>query len=97
MATRTINTTFDEDEFKSMISDSVFQAVKAQQLSFSGTEPALTILTRQQTAELLAISLPTLHDYTKRGIIKAYRLGTKIRYKREDIDQALKQIKNGIK
>lgn len=58
------------------------------------------LLTRVETAQILQISLPTLHDYTKRGLIKSYRIGTKIRYKFQEIEEALTsrnfgQIKKG--
>lgn len=46
-------------------------------------------LTRKQTAELLQISLPTLHEYTKKSLITSFRLGNKIRYKESDIKAAL--------
>jgi excisionase family DNA binding protein len=50
-------------------------------------------LTRQETAALLKLSLPTLHEYSRLGLIKSYRLGKTIRYKGSDIDKALKEIK----
>jgi len=43
---------------------------------------------------LLSISLPTLHTYTKEGIITAYRLGSQVRYKHIDVEKALKEIDN---
>ena len=97
MALQTISTHYDQDEFRSIISECVSETVKKEIASLSGsTEPQKQILTRQEAAAELTISLPTLHDYTKRGVIKAYRLGYKIRYKREDINRALEQIKTKI-
>jgi len=49
-------------------------------------------LTRQEAADLLRISLPTLTDYVKRGIITANRISNRVLFKRSDIDQSLKQI-----
>lgn len=46
-------------------------------------------LTRGEVAKQLQISLPTLHNYTKEGLIKSYRIGGKVRYKAEDIEKAL--------
>lgn len=48
-------------------------------------------LTRAQAADRLQISLPTLHQYTKDGLIISFRLGRKIRYKKSDIESALKE------
>lgn len=48
-------------------------------------------LTRQQTADFLQISLPTLHQYTKDSLITSFRIGNKIRYKQADIEKAMKE------
>lgn len=49
-------------------------------------------LTRKETAKLLKVSLVTLSDWNKKGILKPYRLGNLIRYKRTELEQALIQI-----
>ncbi|QTD37093.1 helix-turn-helix domain-containing protein [Polaribacter batillariae] len=51
-------------------------------------------LTRKEVANILKVSLVTLSDWNKKGVLKPYRLGNLIRYKREEIDQALKVIYN---
>ena len=50
------------------------------------------LLTRRQTAEYLGISLPTLWAWTNKGIIKGYRIGNKVRYKKADVLKALQQM-----
>jgi excisionase family DNA binding protein len=52
------------------------------------------ILTRKQAAELLGISLTTLHEWTLAGKVPAYRISSRIRYKRIEVEQSLKQIKS---
>lgn len=52
----------------------------------------LNLLSRKDTAELLCISLPTLHDWTKNGIVKAHRIGNRILYKLNEVNEALCQI-----
>jgi len=52
----------------------------------------LKLLTRKDTAKLLCISLPTLHDWTKTGIVKAHRIGNRVLYKQDEVHQALSQI-----
>jgi len=42
-------------------------------------------ITRKEAAEILKVSVTTVINYEKRGIIIAYRIGNRIRYKREDI------------
>ena len=50
-------------------------------------------LTRQETANLLKISLPTLLEYTKTGVLKGYRISGRVLYKREEVEEALTEIK----
>lgn len=50
-------------------------------------------LTRKQTATLLGVSLVTLSEWTKEGKVKGYRIGSRIRYKRHEIEQSLLTIK----
>lgn len=49
--------------------------------------------TRKEVAKILDVSLSTLHEWTKEGIIKAHRIGTRVRYKDEDVQNALKEVK----
>lgn len=58
------------------------------------TSVADKLLTRQETARLLKISLPTLDDWTKTGVIKAKRIGTRIRYAHCDVEAAIKDLPN---
>ena len=50
-------------------------------------------LTRKKTAELLGVSLATLNTWTKEGKVKGYRIGARVRYKRAELETALKAIK----
>jgi len=51
------------------------------------------LLTRQQVADRLKISLPTLNELTKNGKITGYRIGNRVRYKANEVQHALTQIK----
>ncbi|MDF4201820.1 helix-turn-helix domain-containing protein [Maribacter sp. SA7] len=50
------------------------------------------LLTREETAKMLSISLVSLWKYTKDDLIPAYRIGTKVRYKKSEILLALKKM-----
>lgn len=49
------------------------------------------LLTRDETAKMLSISLVTLWDWTRKDIIPAYRIGNKIRYKKSEVLKSLVQ------
>jgi excisionase family DNA binding protein len=53
-------------------------------------------LTREEVAKLLKISLVTLHDWTNRDLLKSYRIGNKVRYKRNEVMQSPKAINNNM-
>jgi excisionase family DNA binding protein len=49
-------------------------------------------LSRLQVCDLLGITLPTVNDWAKRGILIAYRLGNRIYFKPNEIDKSLQRI-----
>lgn len=50
------------------------------------------LLTREETAKLLSVSLTTLWYYTRKDIVPAYRIGTKVRYKKSEVLSALQKM-----
>jgi excisionase family DNA binding protein len=51
------------------------------------TKPVL--FTRQETSELLGVSLVTLNAWEKNGVLIPTRIGTRVRYRAEDVEQAM--------
>lgn len=49
-------------------------------------------ISRAEVAQLLKISLPTLHQWTKLGWLQAYRMGTRVLYKQEEVEAALCKV-----
>ena len=45
--------------------------------------------------EILQISYPTLNTWTKKGILKAYRIGGTKRYKKSEVDRAMIEVNYG--
>jgi excisionase family DNA binding protein len=50
------------------------------------------LVTRKQAAQYLGLSLPTLHEYTMRGLVTAYRLGSRVRYRKGDLLNCLLKV-----
>ena len=59
----------------------------------AGTPPPEELLSRQRAAELLGITLPTLRDYTRKGMVTGYRIGTRVRYKRNEVLASLQRMR----
>ncbi|NVN94886.1 MAG: helix-turn-helix domain-containing protein [Bacteroidetes bacterium] len=51
-------------------------------------------LSRSQVAKTLKVSLVTLNEWTKKGIIKAYRIGNRVLYLKTDIQNSLTEVKS---
>lgn len=59
----------------------------------AATPPPEELLNREEAANLLGITLPTLRDYTRRGLVEGYRIGTRVRYKRTEVLNSLQRIR----
>lgn len=56
------------------------------------TSPVERLITRDETAKLLGVSLVTLHSWIKSGILVAYRIGNKVRFKENEVYDSLQKI-----
>jgi excisionase family DNA binding protein len=52
-------------------------------------EPA-DFMTRREVADLFSVSLPTVHEWARRGIVTSYRMGNRVFYKRAEVEGAVK-------
>jgi len=84
------------EELKNALTDIVRAELNNELQQLVPTQQPADLLTRKETSSLLGVSLHTLHDRTISGKIPAYRIGTRVRFKRADIEGSLKQIK-GLK
>ena len=77
-------------DLKQIISETMKEEVK----HLLPEQPKQTeYLTRKETANLLRVSLVTLHDWTRKGIIKGYRFNSRIRYKRHEVENTATEVK----
>ncbi len=49
-------------------------------------------LTRTQVKEMFDVDLSTVHNWTKKGKLKAYGISGRVYYKRSEVEQAIKPI-----
>jgi excisionase family DNA binding protein len=81
------------EQLKAEISNEIFNRIAPLIQSATKPKPETELLTRREAAKLLGVSLPTILDWTKTGKIIGYRIASRIRYKRNEIENALSQIK----
>lgn len=80
------------EEFQKIIADTVRDEIIKSQ-----PEPqqlTLEYLSRKEVSKFLKISLPTLSDYTKKGVLKGYRIRGRVLYKQNEIESSLKEIRS---
>ena len=70
--------------------DAIVEQVSERVLSAT-TKKEPKFYTRKQTADLLHVTLPTLARLTKDGLIVSKRVGSRILYEAEAIDEAVKK------
>ena len=81
----------DLNEFKAIIHEIIHEEI---QNYLSTKAPPEEYLSRKETASLLKISLPTLHNYSKQGLIKSHRVLNQIRYKKSEVENSIKEIRD---
>jgi excisionase family DNA binding protein len=79
-------------DFREIITEAVREEIKTSLPQPEKEAPNEKYLTRKETAGILRVSLPTLNDWTKTGKIKGYRIGNRVRYKRNEVSEALNQV-----
>jgi excisionase family DNA binding protein len=77
------------NELQELIENSVKKALEQKA---EKQEPETVLITRKEVAAILGISLVTLNTWTKQGKVPALRIGTRVRYNKDEVLNSLKQI-----
>jgi excisionase family DNA binding protein len=81
------------EQLKTEISEAVLMQI-APYLPSAHSKPQPTeLLTRKEAAKLLGVSLVTLNQWTRDGRVKGYHISSRVRYKREELENSLTRIK----
>ena len=48
-------------------------------------------LTRREVSKMLGVSLPTLHEFNKKGILQGHKINTRVRYIKSEVEKFIKQ------
>ena len=75
------------------MSDNIVKKIAPLIQSLQQPQKETELLTRKEAAKLLGVSLPTILDWTKTGKITGYRIASRVRYKRSEIEESLLKIK----
>jgi excisionase family DNA binding protein len=81
------------EQLKSEISNEILDRITPLLQSVNKQTPTTELLTRKEASRLLGVSLPTLLDWTKTGKVTGYRIASRVRYKRSELENSLSQIR----
>lgn len=87
----TIFTSMPIQEFQNAISEAV--RLELSNLNIQTPPEKVEFITRKETAQILGISLVTLNEWTKTGTLQGYRIGSRVRYKKTEIENSLQKMK----
>ena len=87
------------DSIAAGIAHQLWPSIRDQMIALANNSTSKKVndekyLTRQQVADVFGITLMTVDSWTRRGKLKGYRVGRKVRYKSSEIDSVLKPINN---
>jgi ubiquinone biosynthesis protein COQ9 len=49
-------------------------------------------LTRNEVSEMLSCNLSSVHNYTKRKILQSYQIGSRVYYKRDEVENSFVKL-----
>ncbi len=76
---------FTDIEIDNLINRSMNYALEHLKQENTVETPEDEFITRQNAADILKVSLVTMSDWDKKGILTPYRYNTRIRYKKSEI------------
>ncbi len=76
------------ERLKEEIIKGVEERLERLEKNFQPKKP-IELLTRNEVKDLLKVDLSTIHNWTKKGKLKAYGIGNRVYYKRHEIEANL--------
>ena len=73
--------------------DNLTNALTGRVTETTATAPEEKLLTRTETAQMLGVTKPTIIEWGKKGILKCYRIGNRVRYKQSEVMETLTNTK----
>ena len=73
------------DELATEIANEVIEGIKSLLDIQNQSLPEDNYISRKDTAQLLNISLVTLSNWTKKSLLKSYKIGSRVLYKKSEV------------
>ena len=82
-----VNVTLSLDDLREFVTDLLENGIAAAPTPAPvEVERSRDLMTRDEVCEYLGVTKPTLHRWNKQGFLTCVKVGSKVRYRREDIE-----------
>ena len=82
-----------EAELKRVLREVLAEKINSEPIQ-KKSATKISYLNRFEVVELLKISLPTLGNWTKEGILQSYRIGKRVLYRVDEVNSSLQKVRN---
>jgi excisionase family DNA binding protein len=86
----TIFTQLSPDDLKCIIKECIKEEMSTYFSATKSTRPEYDMLTMEELGKQLGVTKVTIISWTKKGILKASKMGRRVFYKKDEIDKCLK-------
>jgi len=80
------------EDLKNEISESILKKIAPLINNLPPIQSNMDLLTRKEVSKLFGVSLVTLNAWNKSGKIIGYKINTRVRYKRSEIEKSLEKF-----
>lgn len=80
------------EEISDKVSEKTTERLFEKIMPLLPTKEEKAFITRQEASNILRISLPTLRAWTVSGKLKSYRINSRIRYRKAEVEKAVIEI-----
>ena len=81
------------DELKNALIDSVKNQLKEFKMHLEQTQKTHEYLSRKDVTKMLGINLSSVHNWTKKGVLRAYQISGRVYYKQSEIEKSIVELK----
>lgn len=81
------------EQLQNAIIDGIKIQIEDLKSHFTPKEPT-EYLTRKEVSQLFKVDISTIHNWTVKGILKAYSIGRRVYYKRSEVEQEIIKLNN---
>jgi hypothetical protein len=80
------------EELRDAILSGVRVEIEKLKKEFRPKEPP-EYLTRQDVKDMFKVDMGTVHNWTKAGKLRAYQIGSRVYYRRDEVEAAVQPLK----